>query len=415
MNGRKTRLERFEDLLHNPQHGSRHRNLLKLARLGRLASVENSELTQLIHAHWDGTDPLTEREVEDAVAKVEREIPLGGDIPEGVKLADEERRRFRSKLPPPPPAPAPATYGEATFFERMAAAGRAWVEDRPIYGGRRSAALYDLSPVQFPPTGWREQAALMIDRLATDWLGFTFAGEQTSPRDGHHLNQAERLAWDIREGKVEIPPQIIANQLTGSRSWIADKSPAGGHWSMATKREILHYRHAVIEFDGDGEHPLPLGTQADFWLGCITQHTLAPVALTFSGSKSIHGIVRLLELRDRDELAAPHPEGGTLLEHYAKLAKCGAEELTAAALWAAQWRDLERLLGSAPDKLYHLDGACKDATRQTRLAGHLRRDKRRRQTLLWLAEPDLRDLPRVDEEPVEACLELEEQNKEATQ
>lgn len=388
MNERKTRLKRFEDFLHNPPYGSRHLNLLKLARLGRLASVESAELSRLIHAHWDGSNPLTEREVMDAVAKVESEIPLGGDIPEGVKLTDEERRQLRSKFPPPPPPP-PATHGEMTFFERMASAGRAWIEDRPRYGGRRSAALYDLSPVQFPPTAWREQAALMIDRLATDSLGFTFSGEKHSPRDQQHLSKANELAAGIRSGKTRIPPLIIANQLSGSRSWIADKSPAGGHWSMATKREILHYSHAVIEFDGDGKQPLPLGTQADFWLGVLTHKggPLLPVrSLVYSGAKSIHAVIRLEELHDLDD--ASRRDFAKLVNRtglrYCK-EPCNESNITAAEVWAAQWWQIERILCSSENSIYHCDRACKDITRLTRLAGHLRAETGLHQSLLWLS------------------------------
>lgn len=389
-----TRFERFEDFLHNPPYGSRHRNLLKIARLGRLASVESTELSRLIHEHWDGTDPLTEREVMDAVVKVESEIPLGGDIPEGAKLTDEERRQLRSKLPPPPPPPSPATHGEMTFFERMAAAGRAWIENRPIYGGKRSAALYDLSPVQFPPTDWREQAALMIDLLATDSLGFIFSGEKHSPRDQQHLSKANVLAADIRSGKTRIPPLIIANQLSGSRSWVADKSPAGGHWSMATKREILHCRHAVIEFDGftdaDGnQHPLPLKTQADFWLGVLT-HAGGPIlpvrSLVYSGSKSIHAIIRLEELQDLDDARrCDFAEYVTQLGLRHGREPCTEANITAAEVWATQWSWIERILCSSQNCLYHCDRACKDITRLTRLAGHLRAETGQRQSLLWLS------------------------------
>lgn len=401
------RMEFYHAKLAGLRTGARHPQLLGIARAGRLAGVPSEQVDADIHAAGDREgDPLTEREVADAVRKAEEIVPLGGDYREGRG----GRSGFVSRRYAPPPAPPPPTAVEAGFVHRMVAAGERWLDDRPIYGGVPSAALYDLSPVQFPVTGWGEQAALMVEVLSQDFFGYTFAGEQTSARDLSHLHQAELFAYQLRSGAVDIPPQIIANQLTGGSTWMDATRTSPAHWSYATKAEVLHYRHAVVEFDGykeklaDGrevEHPLPLDAQALFWLGCITEGTMPCLrTLVYSGSKSIHAVIRLLELRD---LGAEWREVyAGLVRTYRIRGTCTAGDITAEELWRVQWKQLECLLHSSPDRRFHCDPACKDVTRQTRLAGHLRRDKGRRQALLWIVPPDPRDFPRPDEDPPEA-------------
>lgn len=401
------RIEKYTQLLGGLSKGNRNSQLVGIARAGRLAGVTSEQIEADLHTYGDGTDPLTAREVQKAIAKAEELVPLGGNIPERGTIPDAERRHLIRSMPPPPPPPPPPTAGERIFFETFRDRGKAWLDARPTYGGKPSLALRALSPVRIPREDYREQAALMVEVLSQDFLGYTFAAkEKNSLRNPSNIYQAEYLAAAIRDGSLEIPQLIGVNQLTGGKSWVKDKdkdNPNGGHWSWGTKAEILHYRHAVIEFDGyeetlsNGEkieHPLPLDEQALFWLGIITAPSgplLDIRSLTYSGSKSIHAVIRLRELRDLDELSRAH---------YATLGHCTPDELTDEKLWVSQWKELERLLSSSTDPLYHCDRACKDCTRMTRLAGHLRKDKGRRQALLYISRPDPRDLPRPEDRPL---------------
>ena len=163
---------------------------------------------------------------------------------------------------------------------------------------------------------------------------------------------------------------------------------------MATKREILHYRNAVIEFDGykdnnGNQQPLPLDIQADFWLGVLTHKDgpLLPIlSLVYSGAKSIHAVIRLEELQDLDDASRRDfaKQVNRFGLRYGK-EPCNESNITGSEVWAAQWSMIERILCSSANSLYHCDRACKDITRLTRLAGHLRAETGRRQSLLWLS------------------------------
>jgi len=354
-------VEKFKSACDAVTCGNRNGQLVPLARLGRSMGIVSDDLDALMHKFLDRDDPLDEREVSRAISKAEEQVRLGdGTITDIRRLANAVTRKTGDK----------ATDGERATYERMVRAGVAWFDDRPIYGGSLSSAIYDLSPRKFPLSDHREKAALMVERLGDDPDGYLFAGEQHSHRDAEHVRPSAELAAAIRSGAMEIPPQIAANPFTGATDMVTDAKTKRQHPSMATTKLLLHRRYALVEFDGykdvDGvQHKLTLDSQALFWIGCITTGTLVPVLLVYSGSKSIHGLIRLFE---------PGEEG--------------APSDDPVRCWQMQWAELELLLKSAPNALYHLDGSCKDATRQCRLAGHKRADTKRYQELLFLTYPE---------------------------
>ena len=134
------------------------------------------------------------------------------------------------------------------------------------------------------------------------------------------------------------------NPLTGRQGTNGNGEP-----SYTSRDCIAAYRYALIEFDA-----LPLKDQCAFWAGWLRRPNLAPqlVALTFSGGKSIHGLVRT-----------------------------GADAVTA----PTRERNLRDLLCADPDKLYCADANTLKPHGGTRLAGATRHSNGKRQELLYLS------------------------------
>ena len=122
-----------------------------------------------------------------------------------------------------------------------------------------------------------------------------------------------------------------------------------GETSYTSRDCIAAYRYALIEFDA-----LPLSQQCAFWRGWLSspKRAAAVAALTFSGGRSIHGLVRT----GADEITAPKVE-----------------------------RDLRDLLCADPDKRYSADPNTLRPHGGTRLAGAIRRDNGNVQPLLYLS------------------------------
>jgi len=137
---------------------------------------------------------------------------------------------------------------------------------------------------------------------------------------------------------------IYKNPLTGRQGTTTDGKP-----SFTSLYCIASYRYALVEFDA-----LPLAEQCAFWLGWLRRPNLAPqlAAVTFSGGKSIHGLIRT-----------------------------GANAITAPKIE----RDLRDLLCSAPDERYRADHNTLKPHGGTRLAGAIRGGSGATQTLLYLA------------------------------
>ena len=137
---------------------------------------------------------------------------------------------------------------------------------------------------------------------------------------------------------------VFKNPLTGRQGTSGEGQP-----SFTSRDCIAAYRYALVEFD-----TLPIAEQCAFWLGWLRRPNLAPqlAALTFSGGKSIHGLIRT----GADAITAPKIERG-----------------------------LRDLLCSAHDGCYRADTATLKPHGGTRLAGAIRGGSGVTQTLLYLA------------------------------
>ena len=137
---------------------------------------------------------------------------------------------------------------------------------------------------------------------------------------------------------------IGKNPLTGRQGTTTNGKP-----SFTSLNCISSYRYALVEFDA-----LPLSEQCAFWRGWIadTKRAAALAALTFSGGKSIHGLVRT-----------------------------GADTITTPKIE----RDLHNLLCADLDERYRADPATLKPHGGTRLAGAKRHPSGEIQTLLYLS------------------------------
>lgn len=298
-------------------HG-RNARLVRLALLGLAAGRDPQTLAEEIVAAG-GEPRLTDAEVRRAIQTAGRRFSSASAAPQTNRLPP-----FRKPLEPRPP-----TTRERNFVREMISAGK----------GAKSSDLRGLSPVEW---GTVPVAAAFLGAIfRPDDL--VFVGTPFRPRTRENLMTAKALADGLSAPGAELPTHLVPNPFSGEPGRNAE-----GKVSYCLDATVAHRRLALVEFD-----ELPLEEQAAFWRGVIEGRLLPVRSLVYSGAKSIHGLVELVD-------------DGT------------------AAKWSEQWRTLERLLCSDPDPAYHADRACKNAARFTRFPGALRPETGRPQALLYL-------------------------------
>jgi hypothetical protein len=257
--------------------------------------------------------PSTPSEVRDTVARAYRERgeQLG---PGGV---------WGNKLfyPPTRPKPIPAPLTTADFIQRG--------------DGAEEVDFWEASPVRITwgEDYWQDAVALLLALFYQDEL--VYLGDQY----GKTVRKRDDWIADIVAG-APIPPLLCVNPLKHGGGMTAGSKP-----SPRCDDAVAVFRHAVAEFDG-----MSLANQFAFWwgwgLGAVS-------AVTFSGSKSLHVLLRV--------------------------------DCTTRQAWD---RDVKN--GLFRRRLIPLgcDGACANPARLSRLAGASRADKGGAiQKLLFVREP----------------------------
>jgi hypothetical protein len=159
-------------------------------------------------------------------------------------------------------------------------------------------ALCNLSPMPVagmsPPT----QTAAFLAALykPTDLLHVFASDRHRRGEIGRDiLTRAEWLERMKRKGDLG-GDCVCKNPLTGRQGTNGNGEP-----SYTSRDCIATYHYALIEFDA-----LPLREQCAFWRGWLSspKRAAAVAALTFSGGKSIHGLVRT----GADAVTAPKVE-----------------------------------------------------------------------------------------------------------
>ena len=302
------------------QKGTRNGRLLGLATLGILAGRSDEQAESEIMSA-SGTPPLSSGEIRHALKTARRDTqPLGDTAP-------------AARWTPLKPKPPPLAHGARDYVTRM-------------IGRERGASLESLaacSPLPIP-TESREQTQLFLKTLY-DETEFLFIGQRhEAGKPGLNIETCKDWLHLYRPNGIDTEELICANPLTGKEGMTKDGKP-----SFRCGACVSTFLYCLAEFDG-----MTLADQLAFWQGVIQSDTLPLRALTFSGNKSIHGLVEL----DCPSAAAWGQSVETLL-----YAVCNPK---------------------APPE-HQADRACRNADRLTRLPGATRSDNRKAQSLLWLA------------------------------
>lgn len=304
--------------------GRRNASLLGLSNLGVLAGLGDERIeSDVIGA--SGVPPLTIAEVRHAIRTARRDTQPLTDRPAAAK-----------RCTPPKPNPPPLGSGAASFVRRMIDKG----------DGATFESLTNCSPVPIPSEPGKQAAVFLQDMYRPD--EYLFCGERYST--GHPGADIDTCAEWVRlvgGGKLDAPELIACNPLTGGEGVTKEGKP-----SFRCAACVSAFRYVLVEFDA-----LPLSSQCAFWAGVILSGTLPLRSLTFSGGKSIHGLV---EIGTKDHAAW---EQAITILFYAVANPAAPQDQQA-------------------------DRACRNPDRLTRLAGATHWDKGqakvRHQPLIWL-------------------------------
>ena len=303
------------------QNADPAKEIVAICNLGILAGLPDGQIEQEIK-DASGNPPLTAAEIRHALRRARRDVQPLSDRP-------ADCRAWR----PPPPKPPPLGPGAASFVRCMIGQGE----------GADFGTLAASSPVP-TPTDPNEQTAVFLETLYAPGEHL-FCGDSTDRgKIGVNIRTAGEWIATAREGGT-LSAFLIGNPLTGRQGETLDGKP-----SYRCASCVASFRYALVEVDA-----LPLPEQCAFWQGVIGAGVLPLRALTYSGGKSIHGLIEI-----------------------------GATDRTA---WGGA---IETLLYATANKdapkEHQANRACKNPDRLTRTPGAFRADKGRVQSLLWLAD-----------------------------
>lgn len=273
------------------------------------------------------------------------------NISRGIASAAKKQQGF---------TPQPSSYKHERKPE--AADTSNFVRDLIRAGGGEcySADLHALSPVKVSDlTGTGAITFAFINALWNEgeFLHIFGGVRYTSARLGVDLRPREEWLKLAAAGSPLPGDCIGKNPYTGRAGTNGDSLP-----SYTAKGCVAAYRYALVEFDH-----LPLRVQAAFWRGFLSRPEYAPslVSLTFSGGKSIHGLVKT----HANALTAP-----TVEKSLRDLLCSDPEERT-------------KMKPDGTTETYHPFRADPQTLRPqggTRLAGMLRADNGQKQALIYL-------------------------------
>ena len=240
---------------------------------------------------------------------------------------------LRNRAKPQPPPPPPHVRHVRDLIGGMGDCG--------------SDAVRELSPyldwLGKPP---RIQTALfMRAAFAPGEMLHVFRNDvPTAGKPGVNIRPAAEWVELVERGEPLPGDLVIPNPLTGER-----RETTAGTQSFIAQTCLATFPHMILEFD-----EMPIAKQCAFWRAFILTSNLAPalVALTFSGNRSIHGLV--------------HVGCATLAD------------------WQAVRQRVIALFASDPDETMRADVQAMRPRTGTRLPGVRRFDNGRRQMLLYL-------------------------------
>ena len=210
-----------------------------------------------------------------------------------------------------------------------------------------SDAVRELSPcldwLGKPPPN--QTAMFMRAAFAPGEMVHVFRNDMpTAGKPGVNIRPAADWVELIERGEPLPGDLLVPNPFTGEPG-----ETTAGKQSFIAQSCLAAFPFMVLEFD-----EMPLAKQCAFWRAFILTSNLAPalVALTFSGNRSIHGLVHV---------------------------GCAA-----LADWQAVRQRMRGLFASDPDAAMRADVQAMQPRTGTRLPGVRRFDNGRRQVLLYL-------------------------------
>ena len=262
-----------------------------------------------------------------------------GDRPQG------DWRHYAPRARPKPPPTFPR------YVRDLVAAGG---------GEATSADLLALSPFAVPKDGRTQTAAFLRSLFdPADVLHVFRDDAPTAGKPGQNLMPCREWLAMLERGEKMQGDLIVANVFSG-----AEANTTDGRKSYIAQAALACFPFAVVEFDS-----MPLKVQAAFWRGLLSTSPLAPkvAAITFSGNRSVHGLLHV---------------GCRMLED-----------------WQTVRGQLRGLLAADPDPTFRADEQAMRPRTGTRLPGVRRFDNGRTQRLLYLNPEAVRPTAKMPAAP----------------
>lgn len=202
--------------------------------------------------------------------------------------------------------------------------------------GATEADISARSPIPVETSPVRSAAQVLEAHYAPD--EFIFIGDDTTPgRKGENIRSCDEWVSLLRRSEFVPWPKIMVNPLTGRLG----PKKSGGE-SLRADSCVAFHRFVLGEFDN-----LPISDQLAFWMA--VPH-LPVAALILSGKKSIHAWIRV-DCKDSEEWEAK-VKGKLFPGYFAPLG---------------------------------MDASCSNASRLSRMPGHLRAETSVIQRCFYLA------------------------------
>ena len=207
--------------------------------------------------------------------------------------------------------------------------------------------LMGLSPVSVSGLSPWEQMETQMTRLFPDASSHAYVFWRDSPRAGSLGRNIKRISEWLDCSKGMPDGDVVAiNPLSGAFGKTKE-----GKLSLIAESCLAGYSNMLLEFD-----KMSLEDQCRFWAGFIRKSKLPLKCLVFSGNKSIHGCI---DIRAGD-----------------------------ANKYAEDKRKIESLFAASLNPAFCVDTAAMRPRTGMRLAGVIRRDSGKEQTLLWACNLD---------------------------
>jgi hypothetical protein len=220
-------------------------------------------------------------EEDEAVSKIHAAVPHGSRAVSEKEVRDTVRKAIGDKLHGRGRRPS---HGNKLKSLRMTTPG---MLDKFLHPETITLQhLQEASPIVFDPKDSEEQAVATLYHLfkPEDQI---FIGKNMSNGKDAICTRDDWIEGLKKAGPDHYPPHIIWNPLTGRHAKTSD-----GKDSLRCDRAVADFRYTLVEFDD-----LDFDTQLRFWAGC----RLPVAALVFSGSKSVHGVVKISSVKTLDD------------------------------------------------------------------------------------------------------------------